>query len=309
MEKVLDKIEKILSEIRKIIIILLIISIGLYFGFKKNVDNYIQKQILPKFISYYGNDYYQNNNYEYFKENNNLVAYDREDVINILYTFINKGTENFTFYCDPNYFGCNSDINELMESKDTIIYINDFVHPYNSFSNINASVKENKINVNITKNYTNSDIINLNNIIKEIINETITDNMTEKEKIKALHDYLIMNITYDTEYAEDINNNIKNDSDSNKATGALIKNKAVCSGYSDALSIMLNYLGIKNIKISNEIHVWNYVYVDNAWYHIDVTNDDYGDEISTRFFLVNTDTIKYDNKHNFSKYVYSEFQR
>ena len=91
----------------------------------------------------------------------------------------------------------------------------------------------------------------------------------------------------------------------NKATEALIKKHAVCSGYSDALSILLNYLNIKNRKISNNIHVWNYVLIDDTWYHIDVTNDDFGNEISYRFFLVNTDTIKFDKNHNFLTNVYS----
>lgn len=290
---------------RKVVVVLLIVFIGIYFGFKTKIDDFVQKKVIYNFIKYQGNDYYLENSYNYFKINNGLIAYDKEDLLNIIYTFIDKGTENFTFYCDDNYFGCQTDINELMEDKSDIIFINDFVHPYNTFNNINASIKGKSITITTTKVYTYSDIQNLNAIIKEIVAENINDTMNTKEKIKVLHDYLILNIEYDDVYAENIKHGISNDSDSNKATNALIKNTAVCSGYSDALSILLNYLNIKNIRISNDVHVWNYVSVDGVWYHIDVTNDDFGNEISYRYFLVNTDTIKFDKNHDFSKYIYS----
>lgn len=290
---------------RKVVVILLFILIAFYFGFKNSIDNFIQKNIISNLIKYEGNDYYLENNYNYFKINNSLIAYDKEDLLNIIYTFINKGTEKFSFFCSNDYFGCETDINDLMEDKSDIVYINDFIHPYNSFANINASIKNKKITVTTTKIYSYSDIQNLNAIIKEIVDENIDNTMDIKEKIKVLHNYMILNIDYDEIYADNIKNGIKNTNESNKATEALIKKHAVCSGYSDALSILLNYLNIKNRKISNNIHVWNYVLIDDTWYHIDVTNDDFGNEISYRFFLVNTDTIKFDKNHNFLTNVYS----
>lgn len=294
---------------RKVVVVSLFILIALYFGFKTKVDDYIQKNIIYNFIKYEGNDYYIEKSYNYFKINNSLIAYDKEDLLNIIYTFINKGTENFSFYCDNNYFGCKRDINELMEDKSDIILINDFIHPYNTFKNINASIKGNKITITTTKIYTYSDIQNLNAISTEIIKETINNSMNEKEKIKALHDYLVLNVEYDSIYAENIKNGIPNNIYSNKATNALINKKAVCSGYSDALSILLYKINIENIRISNNIHVWNYVNLNNIWYHIDVTNDDLEDEISYRYFLVNTDTIKFDKNHNFSNTVYLQSNR
>ena len=49
--------------------------------------------------------------------------------------------------------------------------------------------------------------------------------------------------------------------------------------------------------------------VNNTWLHTDVTNDDLGSDVNNRYFLVNTDTIKFDGRHSFSNDVYSEFQR
>ena len=290
-------------------IILVFICFSFYFCFKVKIDDFFQKNFFYNYIKYEGNDYYLDNDFNYFKENNSLIAYNKEDILNILYTFINKGCENFSFYCGSNYKDCRHDIDELMNDKSSILYINDFVHPYNSFHNISAKIDKNKITFKIFKNYSYSEINELNYIIKKIINENINVSMSVREKIKVLHNYLIFNTEYDNDYANDIKNSIPNDKNSYKATGALVNHLAVCSGYTDALSIMLNYLKIKNIKISNDNHVWNLIYVDNVWLHTDVTNDDLGSDVNNRYFLVNTDTIKFDGKHNFSENVYSEFQR
>lgn len=295
------------DDMRKFIILIFIFS-GSYF-ILNNTNDFFQKNFFYNYIKYDGNDYYLDNDFEYFKENNSLIAYNKDDILNILYTFINKGCENFSFYCGSNYKDCRHDIDELMKNKSNILYINDFVHPYNSFHNINAKYKNNKITVNVTKNYSYSEINILNSIIEKIIDENINDSMSNREKIRILHNYLIVNTDYDIEYANDIKNNIPNYSNSYKATGALVNHLAVCSGYTDALSIMLDYLNIKNVKISNENHVWNLIYVDNVWFHTDVTNDDFGNDITNRYFLVNTDTIKFDGNHNFSENIYSEFQR
>ena len=64
----------------------------------------------------------------------------------------------------------------------------------------------------------------------------------DKEKIKAFHDYVINMLSYDTSL------NIE-ENGSNKAYGALVNKKAVCSGYSDLMAIFLDRLGIKNYKI------------------------------------------------------------
>ncbi|MBO7353503.1 MAG: hypothetical protein J6U61_04505, partial [Lachnospiraceae bacterium] len=57
------------------------------------------------------------------------------------------------------------------------------------------------------------------------------------------------------------------------ATGALYLGDAVCEGYTSALRLILNILGLENQAICNKrgSHVWNYVKVDGTWYHIDVT--------------------------------------
>ena len=70
-------------------------------------------------------------------------------------------------------------------------------------------------------------------------------------------------------------------SDAHSIKGAIINKKAVCEGYSEALSQLLNLLEIKNKcitgkstgKLKDSKHVWNQVLIDGKWYNCDITND------------------------------------
>jgi len=141
--------------------------------------------------------------------------------------------------------------------------------------------------------------------------------MTDTDKIKAFHDYVINNSIYDEERAAQIENgNDKNyQYNSHKASGPLLEGKALCSGYSDAMKIFLDDLGIKNYKISNSNHIWNLVYINGKWLHLDLTWDDPVTSNKTnmllhKFFLINTDQLfKLDNKnHNFNNDYYLELK-
>ena len=98
---------------------------------------------------------------------------------------------------------------------------------------------------------------------------------TDYERIKFVHDYLISNIEYED----------KNIGDSNNYTifGTLKMKRAVCEGYSRTLKYILDELKIPcllvpgigiNEKKEEENHAWNYVFLENKWYAIDLTWDD-----------------------------------
>ena len=112
-------------------------------------------------------------------------------------------------------------------------------------------------------------------------------------------------------FAADNNSNVdlgNEITDSNKATGALLKGRALCSGYTDAFAIFLDKLKIPNFKINSEEHEWNAIYFNKKWTHIDLTWDD--DEINKNnnrnFFMVNTKELQEKDKkeHNFKKALY-----
>ena len=98
---------------------------------------------------------------------------------------------------------------------------------------------------------------------------------------------------------------------SNTAYGVLIEHYGICSGYSDAMALFLDKMNIINYKISNDQHVWNLVYLDGTWLHLDLTWDDpVSDKNITRdnYFLITTNTLKKldDNVHYFSNDLFPE---
>ncbi|MEA3424237.1 MAG: S-layer homology domain-containing protein [Bacillota bacterium] len=118
--------------------------------------------------------------------------------------------------------------------------------------------------------------------IESILNSTISAGMSKNEKIKSIYDYLILNVSYDYEGydSDDISN------ESHSAYGALVNGVAVCDGYSDAVNVLLNRLGIESDIVIGEAdeegHAWNHVEFEEGYYYIDVTWDD-GDNGELRY--------------------------
>lgn len=285
-------------------ILFMIACVVLVYVYKDNISNFLLDVVIyknsDKVLSY--NEYYLNNDFLYFENVETNKATSNKELLNILYSIINSGDDSYSFYCD--YDKCIDDITFLINDKKMISTLNNFVHPYNSFSYVNIDIKANKkITLKVKKLYTDEQIEYINNYIQNFISENITDNLSIKDKIKLFHDYIINNTYYD-----DSNNN-----ESHNAYNLITEGKGICGAYSDIMSIYLNYLGIKNYKISSENHVWNFVNVDNNWYHIDVTWDDPvasdGNQyLVHNFFMITTDELfKLDKvEHNFDLNIYLE---
>ena len=136
--------------------------------------------------------------------------------------------------------------------------------------------------------------------------------MTDREKVKTIHDYIINSTEYD-KVRNETGNSIYS---SNTAYGALIQHMAICSGYTDAMELFLNEFNIKNYKIASDTHVWNALYLDGQWYHLDLTWDDpvsdRGPILDDKYFLINnTQLLEADGEgiatHKFNKTIYLEF--
>lgn len=105
-----------------------------------------------------------------------------------------------------------------------------------------------------------------------IIEKIIKNGMTNKEKLLAIHDYLVKNCAYD-EYAPK-----KGYDDAYSAYGCLVKKKAVCQGYAGAFNLLATKAGICSIAVGGEAgggsHAWNYVKNGSTYRYIDATWDD-----------------------------------
>ncbi len=292
-----------------LIIILFIVYLNIDFLTNTFADILESK---PKIVINPANNYAKNYKFNYVEPTNEFTPYSYQELINIIYTVLNNGWDNFTFYCPDEYKTCINDLKNISENEVLLTHINNYVHPYNSFKNIKTTYdNEGEVNLKITKLYSKEEIKKINQKVENIINENINSSMNDEEKIKIIHDYIINNTKYDS---------LKNDTGeseykSNTAYGALIEHYAVCGGYSDAMEIFLNKFNIKNFKIASQTHVWNAVYLNNKWLHLDLTWDDPvasdgNDYLLHSFFLIDTTNLKKQDttNHEFDTNVYSEIK-
>ena len=277
----------------------------------------------PQVVIEKQNSYALKQDFNYVQISKDFIPLSKQDLKNIIYTIIDNGWENFTFYCPNEYISCVQDLTEITDSQETITHLNNFVAPYNSFSNLKTTILESgEINIEIEYLYTEKQINAINKKVDEILKLVIKDDMDDYEKIKAIHDYIIEHSTYDVKR----NNEKVSEYSSYLAYGPLIEGYATCNGYTDAMAIFLNKLGYKNYKIAttpqNEDetgHIWNAVYLNGRWLHLDVTWDDpvskNGKEyLLHKYFLITDEELEKADEgevvvteHQYLKRIYSEF--
>lgn len=272
---------------------------------KDLIDKYIYKK---EYIIAKANDYYLENNYEYLQNYTDDVK-NKDELLNYIYYVINTGSDYADGECAKEYTDCVKDLSTLANDEAKLSLINNFVHPYNSFKTISFTYNERgEFSLIIEHMYSDEEITEINYVVENKVNELINDTMSSEDKIKAIHDYIINTTEYDTLKTKNINDETYK---SNTAYGVLIQGYGICSGYSDAISIFLNKLGIKNYKISNDTHIWNLIYLNGVWVHLDATWDDPISEFNENrdtYFLIDYDELLEldDDTHYFDKTIYKE---
>lgn len=288
-------------------LIVLILSICAFF--KSDIEYMVvTKNIDRLYGTTVENDYFIEDNFDYVDNANDAILTSKNDVINTIYFLINSGTTYSERYCSKDYENCFNDINELSSDVELLTNLNNYVHPYNSFDNISFSFNNEVVQIKIEHIYSDDDINTLNKIVDEFINNNITNSMGTKEKIRIIHDYIINNADYDILKTKNKDDNTYR---SSTAYGVLLQGYGICSGYSDAMAIFLDKLNIINYKISNDQHIWNLVYLDGEWLHLDLTWDDpISDSNITRdnYFLISTKNLETldDGVHYYNKSIFTE---
>lgn len=279
----------------------------------------------PELIIKENNNYTKDIDYLYVQRIDDYIPYSYQDLLNIYYSVINNGWDQFTFYCPEEYTKCLNDVSQISSDELILTHLNNYVHPFNSFTNVKTSINENgEINLTIEYLYTDAEITAINTKADEILATILTNEMNDYEKIKTIHDYIVNNVKYDIERNEE------NDSKYNSYTayGPLFEGYATCNGYTDLMAIFLTKIGFNNFKVAttpDEIsysttgHIWNAVYLNDEWLHIDLTWDDPvssdgKDYLFHTYFLVSTEAMKEADQgetvieeHNFNPLFYLEF--
>ena len=148
-------------------------------------------------------------------------------------------------------------------------------------------------------------------ILEDAADALVTPGMTDREKLLAIHDWVVGKNIYPDQY----------DDDARSAAALAFYGNAICSGYADAVKIMCDYIGLPCVNLhgnainslgSQGDHGWNAVYVEGEWRHLDATFDDpktnTGENLCLYdYFLVPTDEIL--RNHTFDKTLSWEEQQ
>jgi hypothetical protein len=210
------------------------------------------------------------------------TTYDLENTI--LSNLYNRNT-NISINYTGKLNGLENVLNSIIYKDEYLKYtIGNWKWDYNGY--------EGNLDINIEASHlisrTEEDMSNIK--IDEILNNIIYDNMTVHEKIKAAHDYVVLNVAYDktltyrTQY------------------DALFRNTTVCHGYALLFYRMMEELNIPVrlvIGSAGGAHIWNMVQVDNSWYHIDTTFDDPVpdrlNQVSYEYYMLTEEEISKDH--------------
>lgn len=145
-------------------------------------------------------------------------------------------------------------------------------------------------------------------LINEILDTIITPDMSDFDKEKAVHDFIVNTLQYDTS-TDDMEKIPKT---SRSTLGALETKKAVCEAYAELTLLLLNKAGIPCRLVSGMSddgvpHVWNMVLINGNPYHVDVTWDD--PVVSTgenfpnyNYFNLNDEDMKKEHAWNIEDY-------
>ena len=138
--------------------------------------------------------------------------------------------------------------------------------------------------------------------ISAVVASTTADGMTATEKLKALHDYMTANYSYDTSYGKNYT-----EDESYSFRGLLNNKTGVCQAYAELFHLLATRAGIEcqtvrgsasNPGQAYRSHMWNSTVIDGQTLYIDVTYDDpIPDTGSGRsdYFLISADKLKQDH--------------
>lgn len=251
-------------------IIVLLICCVLFFNVGKGVVEKFQEQAINDAID---NDKYTAEEYADFQEHLKTKTfhyyYSLTDRQKDAYTTLYFAVKNFDESCKVRVAE-----DELKTILYSIIYDNSDIfwlsgnYTYYSYEDYIELVPEYKYNQNESEKISQT----LENKINEIVSG-ISPFANDYEKELYLHDYICDNTVYD-------DSTFQNGGDT--AYSALIDGKSVCEGYSRAMQILLDTVGITNYLVIGdgtsdgvtEPHMWNVVEIDGCNYHLDVTWDD-----------------------------------
>ncbi len=161
------------------------------------------------------------------------------------------------------------------DDDNALPYEGDYI--YYSFSgyNFSLSISGSRFTADIAFRYhtTSGQEQEVTERVNSLLASWDTSSMSDMQKVKLVHDYIVTNVEYDYSYSK------------YSAYNALIEGSSVCQGYALLTYRMLRGLGLQTRIISglgnSDRHAWNIVKVGNKYYNIDCTWDSNWSEYDT----------------------------
>lgn len=147
-------------------------------------------------------------------------------------------------------------------------------------------------------------LVNLYNKIKDTARQIVANDYTDLQKVIAIYEYLVMNVTYDKEVLDYTVAEQTGVAKYNSfyLEGVFDDKIAVCDGISKAFVCLCRVLGIECVRITGKIissdvgHAWNKVKLDGKWYICDATSGgcivDKDEAMSHAYLLISEDKYK-----------------
>ena len=108
---------------------------------------------------------------------------------------------------------------------------------------------------------------------RKVLNEILNAGMSDVDKLRAMYDWVILNVNYDNKAVKDESvNSSWYKYESWAAEGVFNSGVAVCDGICKAMVILSNLENIPCIRVTGDNHAWNKVYVNGAWFGLDATH-------------------------------------
>jgi transglutaminase-like putative cysteine protease len=225
----------------------------------------------------------------------NSTVYTINDLKSAIYKQMSDRNTNF----DIDYSGNQT----YVFTKDSLAFVrsvyagnDDYLEWNMDRISFNYMVTKNLIEIEFTAKYrtTRAQEIYVDENVNTILGSIIKPNMTDDEKLFAIHQYILDNVEYDstlTRYT---------------AYDALYYGSSVCQGYALLMDKMLEKAYIKTIIIDGSIpegtHAWNLVSLNGIWYHVDATNDD----VNENMFYLETDQFMQGKNYSWDKSLFPE---
>lgn len=203
-----------------------------------------------------------------YDSSNHYDASNHYELENVIMEQMSKYNPDFNI----KYTGSLDNIEEVLRSTvDKDIYLKSNISEVHW--DLSGTKNVSRINVKVSYIITHEERIEADKKIEEILSDIIEPYMNVHEKVKAVHDYIVLNGRYDE------NKLYYSDYD------LLMDGASVCNGYALLTYNMLSKLDIP-VKLvsgygSGEAHIWNMVELDDYWYHLDSTWDDPLPDIGT----------------------------